>query len=105
MATRATNTEKEGVSLGLSEDTADSRNVFAGIQEQNKFHGNFSEAVIVFEVFFDFPLHCGMVVYDCVGSVVTVYTEEEIAKDDSVAFEDFILVEIEVLLGLIQKKI
>jgi len=42
-----------------------------------------------------------MIVYDCVGSVVTVYSEEEIAEDDSIVVEDLILVKIEVLLGLI----
>ena len=61
-------------------------------------------AVIVIQVFLNFLQHLDVVVYDCVGSAVTVYSEEEITEDDSIVLEDLILVKIEVLASLVHQK-
>lgn len=95
-----TDTEKESVTLRLSEHTADSGDVLTSVHKHNQFHGEFDSAVVVFEILFDLGKHSRQVSNDFVGAALAIDTFREVTEDDTVGLEDLSLAEFEFLGGL-----
>jgi hypothetical protein len=100
-----THTEKERVTKGLAEDTGNTGNVIASVQEENELHLRLGGRVEIFEVFLNLLDHSGEIIQVLVRPEITIHTESEIREDNSIVLKDLLFGGFKFAFGLVEEQV